>query len=264
MRMLLSLAVAALVLGGCRSTPQAASAEASAAAADERLARLVEAYFEELLVLNPVRATMIGDHRYNSTPNFFVQLGSGKGAHPFKTVKDYEDFLARVEGFLAWNESAMARLREGMEAGIVLPRVLVERTLPQLAAHVVDRPEDSLFFLPVASFPEGMPEAERARLTEAWRATIRERLVPAYRRRHDFLRDEYLPRARAAVGLSVLPGGAEWYAHLVRETTTTELTPEALHELGLREVARIHGEMDAVLPPSVWRPARGGAEGLAI
>jgi uncharacterized protein (DUF885 family) len=316
MRMLLFLGVAAFALGGCRSTSQAVAAEASTASADERLARLVEEYFEELLVLNPVRATMIGDHRYNdrfantlsdehrarrralyersleaareldpaalspeqrlthtlfmrdlerelagerfpqhllplnqfySLPSFFVQLGSGTGAHPFKVVKDYEDFLARVEGFLAWNESAMARLREGMEKGIVLPRVLVERTLPQLAAHVVDRPEDSLFFLPVASFPEGVPEAERARLTEAWRATIRERLVPAYRRLHDFLRDEYLPRARSTVGLSALPGGAEWYAHLVRETTTTELTPEALHALGLREVARIQGEMDAVL-----------------
>jgi uncharacterized protein (DUF885 family) len=316
MRMLLFLGLAALVSAGCRSSSSSVATEASAASADERLTRLVEEHFEETLVLNPVRATMIGDNRYNnrftnslsdehrarrlalyersleaarkldtaalspeqrlthtlfvqdleeeiaeerfprhllplnqfySTPNFFVQLGSGKGVHPFKTVKDYEDFLARVDGFLEWNESAIARLREGIAKGIVLPRVVVERTLPQLAAHVVDKPEDSLFFLPVANFPEGIAQADRARLTEAWRATIRDRLVPAYRRLHDFLRDEYLPRARPTVGLSALPGGAEWYAHLVRKTTTTELTPDALHELGLREVARIHAEMDAVI-----------------
>ncbi|MDY7233330.1 DUF885 domain-containing protein [Hyalangium rubrum] len=316
MRMLLFLGITALVSAGCRSSSSSVAAEASAASADERLTRLVEEHFEETLVLSPVRATMIGDNRYNdrftnnlsdehrarrralyersleaarkldpaalspeqrlthtlfvedveeeldeerfpqhllpinqfySTPNFFVQLGSGKGVHPFKTVKDYEDFLARVDGFLAWNESAIARLREGIEKGIVLPRVLVERTLPQLAAHVVDKPEDSLFFQPVKNFPEGMAEADRARLTETWRATIRDRLVPAYRRLHDFLRDEYLPRARPTVGLSALPGGSEWYAYLVRKTTTTDLTPDALHALGLREVARIHGEMDAVI-----------------
>jgi uncharacterized protein (DUF885 family) len=316
MRMLLFLGIAALVSAGCRSSAPSVAAEASASSADERLARLVEEHFEETLVLNPVRATMIGDNRYNdrfanalsdehrarhralharsleaargldpatlspeqrlthtlfvqeleqelaeerfprhlmpinqffSTPNFFVQLGSGKGVHPFKTVKDYEDFLTRVDGFLAWNESAIARLSEGLGKGIVLPRVVVERTLPQLAAHVVDKPEDSLFFQPVANFPEGIDEAQRARLTEAWRATIRDRLVPAYRRLHDFLRDEYLPRARPTVGLAALPGGAEWYAWLVRRTTTTKLTPDELHALGLREVARIHGEMDAVI-----------------
>ncbi len=315
MRTLLFFGIAALAAAGCRSTSQA-TAEVSPTSADERLTRLVEEHFEETLVLNPVRATMIGDHRYNnrfanslsdehraqrrallersleaaralepaalspeqqlthtlfvrqlerdlakerfpqhllplnqfySTPNFFVQLGSGQGAHPFNTVKDYEDFLARVEGFLEWNESAIARLREGLDKGIVLPRVLVERILPQLAAHVVDTPEDSLFFQPVARFPEGVPEAQRARLTEAWRVTLRDKLVPAYQRLHDFLRDEYLPRARSTVGLSALPGGAEWYAFLVRETTTTSLTPEELHALGLREVARIHREMDAVI-----------------
>ncbi|HEX8697637.1 MAG TPA: DUF885 domain-containing protein, partial [Myxococcaceae bacterium] len=81
----------------------------------------------------------------------------------------------------------------------------------------------------------------------AWRTTISNRLVPAYRRLHDFLRDEYLPRARPTVSLSALPGGAEWYAHLVRTTTTTDMKPDELHELGLREVKRIHAEMDAVI-----------------
>ena len=316
MRMLLSLALAALVSACCRSISPSVTPEASAALARERLTQLVEGHFEETLVLNPVRATMIGDNRYNdrftnslsdehrarrhalherslaaarqldtaalspeerltltlfvenleeeladerfpqhlvpinqfhSTPNFFVLLGSGKGVHPFKTVKDYEDFLSRVDGFLEWNESAIARLREGISKGIVLPRVLVERTLPQLAAHVVDKPEDSLFFQPVANFPEAIAQADRARLIEAWRATIQNKLVPAYRRLHDFLRDEYLPRARPTVSLSALPGGSEWYAHLVRKSTTTELTPDALHELGLREVKRIHAEMDAVI-----------------
>jgi uncharacterized protein (DUF885 family) len=99
----------------------------------------------------------------------------------------------------------------------------------------------------VADFPEGVPEAERPRLAAAYREAITTKLVPAYRALHDFLRDEYLPHARQTVGLSALPDGAAWYAHRVREMTTTDLTPEQLHALGLQEVERIHREMDALL-----------------
>ena len=186
-------------------------------------------------------------NQFSSAPSGFAQMGAGGGLHPFKTTKDYEDFLGRVDGFLAWNASAIERLREGVRTGVVLPRVVVERTLPQLAAHVVARPEDSLFWGPVAHFPETVPEADRPRLTAAYRAAIEGKLVPAYRRLHDFLRDEYLPHARSSVGLGALPGGDAWYAHLVRRFTTTGLTPEALHALGLSEVARIQGQIDALM-----------------
>jgi uncharacterized protein (DUF885 family) len=298
------------------AAPASSPAAAVSPAQEAALQELVEAYFEASLRLNPVRATIIGDNRYNhlwadslsdahraerralterslaaaraidaaqlgpqarlthtifvrrmesdlaedrfpshllplnqmrSEPNTLVQLGSGKGAQPFKTVADYEAFLQRADGFVVWVDTAIARMREGVQKGVVLPRVLVERTLPQLAAQVVPRPEESLFFGPVKDFPAAVPAAERERLMRAYREAISRRLVPAYKKLHDYMKAEYLPKARATVGLSVLPDGQAWYAHAARESTTTDTTPEQLHQLGLAEVKRIHAQMDGVL-----------------
>ena len=182
----------------------------------------------------------------------FVQLGAGTGPHPFRTVKDYDDFLARTRGFERAVDAAIASMREGAAAGVVQPRVLMERVLPQLAAHVVADPTASLFWGPVAAMPAGFPPAERERLTAAYTAAIRDRIVPAFRRLHDFVRDEYLPRTRATVGLGALPNGRAWYEHMVRTVTTTSLTPEQVHATGLAEVARIHREMEAVKRQVGW------------
>lgn len=186
-------------------------------------------------------------NQFYSMPNFFVQLGSGSSAQPFKTVDDYDNFLSRVDGFLVWMDQAQVNFREGIERGIVLPRILVERSLPQLEAHVVDDPEQSLFWRPVANMPEDIAGEDRERLTEAYRATITTKLVPAYREMHAFLRDEYLPHARDTVGLNALPGGEAWYAFLVRGSTTTDLSPAEIHEIGLAEVERIHGGIRTVM-----------------
>jgi uncharacterized protein (DUF885 family) len=182
----------------------------------------------------------------------FAQLGSGTGAHPFRTVKDYDDFLSRVRGFERSVDAAIANMREGVAAGVVQPRVLMERVLPQLAAHAVADPTASLFWGPVANMPADFPPAERARLTAEYRSAVRDRVAPAYRRLHDFVRDEYLPRTRATVGLAALPGGRAWYEHLVRTVTTTDLTPEQVHAIGLTEVARIHREMEGVMRQVGW------------
>jgi uncharacterized protein (DUF885 family) len=308
------------VLAAACATPQAAPRPAAAGAAltgdaNQQLDQLAEAYFEEVLALNPTYATSIGDDRYNHlyTAGFseeiraraeqlnesyyarlqaidrqaldeerqltydvfrrnlesslagrrfpshlqplnqffnfassFAQMGSGAGLHPFRQVKDYDDFLSRMRGFEEAADIAIANMRRGIEAGVVQPRVLMERTLPQLAAHVVDDVESSIFYQPIRNLPADFPAAERERLTAAYTAAIRERIVPAYRRLHDFIRDEYLPNARTSVGLSALPDGRAWYEHLVRTSTTTDLTPEQIHEIGLAEVARIHGEMEGV------------------
>ena len=186
-------------------------------------------------------------NQFYSMPNSFAQLGSGNGMQPFVTVQDYDNFLKRVDGFVAWVDQAIANMREGAERGYTLPRVLAERVLPQLEAQVVARPEDSLFWGPVRSMPEDFPAAERERLTAAYRAAIEQRLIPAYRRLLEFMRDEYLPASRASVGLDALPGGAHWYAYRVREMTTTDLTPAQIHAIGLQEVARIHEEMRGVM-----------------
>ncbi|HEX6177587.1 MAG TPA: DUF885 domain-containing protein [Thermoanaerobaculia bacterium] len=176
----------------------------------------------------------------------FAQMGSGTGLHPFKTVKDYDDFLSRMNGFTEAVDIAIANMRRGMAQGIVVPRALVEKFIPQLAAHVVSDPKTSIFYGPVKNFPETFSSADRARLTAAYETAIGERLVAAYRRLHDFVRDQYLPKARATSGLSALPGGREWYEYLVRVSTTTNLTADQIHDIGLAEVARIHREMEKV------------------
>ena len=186
-------------------------------------------------------------NQFYSVPNSFAQLGSGNGLHPFKTVKDYEDFLKRVNGFVAWTDQAIVNMREGIAKGYTLPKVLVERTLPQLAAQLVEKPEDSLYWGPIGNLPASFTEGERQQLTAAYRAAITTQIIPSYRRLHDFLRDEYLPKARTSVGLDALPDGKAWYEYNVRNISTTDYTPAQIHEIGLREVERIHGEMRKVM-----------------
>ncbi len=182
---------------------------------------------------------------FNFTASF-AQMGAGRGLHPFRTVKNYDDFLSRITGFANALDTAIANMRRGKSAGIVQPRVLMERVLPQLAAHVVTSPDSSIFYGPVRNMPETFSPQDRARLTAVYEVAIRDQLVPGFARLHDFIRDEYIPTARSTVGLSALPGGLAWYQHLVRASTTTDLTPDQVHEIGLSEVARIHREIDAL------------------
>lgn len=189
---------------------------------------------------------------FNFTASF-AQLGAGTGLHPFRTVDDYDDFLSRMRGFQQAVDDAIASMREGMAADVVQPRVLMERVLPQLAAHVVDDPAASTFWGPIANLPADFSAADRERLTAEYAQAIREVLVPTYRRLHDFVRDEYLPATRSTVGLSALPNGRAWYENQVRASTTTNLTPEQIHDIGLAEVARIHGEMQAVMRQVGWQ-----------
>src|SRR5688572_27883766 len=111
-------------------------------------------------------------------------------------------------------------MRIGMENGVVQPRVVMEKVMPPLAAMITDDPKKSMFYAPVTRFPEAIPAADRERLTKAYEASVRDQLVPAYRRMHDVVRDEYLPKTRDSVSLGALPNGAAWYAYLVKLQTT--------------------------------------------
>ena len=173
-------------------------------------------------------------------------LGSGDSAQPFATVQDYDNWLGRLDGFAAWMDQAIVNMREGIAKGVVQPRPVVEKLLPQLEAMIVAEPEESLFYAPLRKFPETVTESEQERLTAAYSKKISGTVVPAYARMRDFVRDEYLPKARDSVAWTALPDGAAWYAFAVREHTTTDMSPDGIHELGLSEVARILGEMDGV------------------
>ena len=186
-------------------------------------------------------------NQFNNLANQIAMLGSGTGAQPFKTVADYDAWIRRASRVPVVFDQAIANMREGMAKGIVQPKVLMEKVLPQLDQHIVAKASDSTLWGPIASFPPTFSAADKQRLTAEYTALIEKTLVPAHRKLRAFIADEYLPRCRDTIGLSALPGGPAWYAYRVRATTTTDLSPERIHQIGLSEVARIHGEMKAVM-----------------
>lgn len=186
-------------------------------------------------------------NQFYSAPNRFVQLGSGSGTQPFKTVEDYDNFLGRIDGFGSWMVQAEANMREGMNQDLTQPRILMERVVPQLESQLVSTVEESAFYQPISDMPDSFSEQDRARLTAAYSAAIETKLIPAYRSMRDFVRDEYIPAARDSHGINALAGGPQRYAYLVRRTTTTDLTAEEIHATGLAEVSRIQEEMQDVM-----------------
>lgn len=313
--------VAVLALFACAQendrSAAATSATGEAGPVDNAalLDELFEAYFEEILELNPLYATFIGDNRYNdrlanslspeyletsralerkylaallaidngdlngqdllsyeifrldretsiagerfpgellplnqtfSLANFFAVMGSGQSVQPFATVSDYENFLSRADDFIEYLDQAIINMRIGVERGVVQPRVVMEKVVPQLRAHVVDDAATSIFYGPVSNMPADFSAEDRARLTTAYTDMIENRLVPAYLRVAEFIEQEYLPATRTTVGWDALPDGEAWYAFRVEDSTTTKMSPDEIHELGLAEVARIRGEMEEV------------------
>jgi uncharacterized protein (DUF885 family) len=321
---LLPLLVGMVALTACDFAPEpptraeekpselSAPLRASNAEAAE-LYRVVETYFDQYLALNPIRATELGDHRFDDRfgdyvsmswmadslgieqesleklqaidpkrlagedlvtfqafkrqrelsiggyrypsellainsfsnwPGVFAQLGSGQGAQPFRTTRDYDVFLARMDGFVVWVDQAINNLRAGVTKGVVLPKSVVERTLPQLEAFGrLEDPQQTVFWQPLLRFPAGPSVADRRRLLQAYDEKLRTKVLPAYRRLHDYLAQEYLPKARDTLSWSSLPSGDLWYAHLVRYYTSTDMTAQDVHELGQREVARLHANL---------------------
>jgi len=299
-----------LLLGGCTALQRPATPAAE-------LERLVEAYFDEYLELNPTTATDLGDHRFDDrlelpaapayataamdlerrnrdavaaidpgqlddtgrlTREMFLFnrgmgiergryprrllpisqfdgglatelaiYGAGTGSQPFATVADYDRWLRRAAQFPQWVDQAIGAMRDGAAQGVVHPRVVMAKVVPQLDALIADDPADSIYYGPVGLMPPDWPQAERARLESAIVRLIVDDLNPAYRKLRDFIRDEYLPFCRDTVGWSALPGGAAWYASEVRRQTTSSLTPDEIHAIGLSEVARIRSEMEGVM-----------------
>jgi uncharacterized protein (DUF885 family) len=186
-------------------------------------------------------------NQFYSMTNFFVQLGSGSSAHPFKTVKNYDDFLSRADQFSINIDQIIINMKRGMNEGVTQPRILMEKLLPQIDAHIVGNVKDSNFYNPVTNMPEDFSDEDRVRLTAAYEDKINNTIIPAYKRVSNFIGDEYLGAARETVGLSAQPNGENWYAYMVRIRTTTDMSPDQIHQIGLNEVARIHEEMRGVM-----------------
>jgi len=174
------------------------------------------------------------------------QLGSGSGNQPFKTVKDYDDWLKRLSVFPAWADTAIANMRRGIDFGWVLPKSLVVKILPQLRDVVVVSDTESIFYGPVRNFPEGTSDADKQRLTAAFKDAITNIVNPSYVKLHYFFEKEYLPRSRATSGIMGVPGGLDYYNYCIRYWTTTDMHPDSIYNTGLREVARMEAEMNKV------------------
>ncbi|MCU8068872.1 DUF885 domain-containing protein [Shewanella sp. SM32] len=184
--------------------------------------------------------------QFYSTVITMVQLGSGESAQPFKTVQDYRNWEQRVDGFIKWVALAENRMNQGIESKVVLPRVLVERIIPQLDAMLTTDATQSIFYSPIQHFPESFSEQDKAELATRYQAMIAERIVPALTNLRDYFKQTYLPKSRATDGWAGLPNGKAWYQHLANSHTTTTMSVDEIHQIGLSEVARILSEMDKV------------------
>lgn len=190
---------------------------------------------------------MMPVNQMGSMVTYAVMLGSGTGAQPFKTVKDYDNWLARGNRLPVIIDTTIDNMRQGIKAGVVQPRALMVKVIPQIDAVVTDDASKSLFWGPIAKMPADFSAADKARLSAAYEDMIENRVMPSFRKLRAFINDEYLPATRESVGLDKLPDGAAWYAFNARNSTTTDMTPAQIHQLGLDEVARIHGEIRKVM-----------------
>jgi uncharacterized protein (DUF885 family) len=206
-------------------------------------------------VLRPI------DH-FNGLHQFVPDIFSGQSIAPFKTVKDYEDNLKRLDGFVVALDRVLGRMKEGVAAQVVQPRLVSERVLSQLDRHVTGGVDAMPLMMPVQKFPDGVSPADQARLKAAYTAMVGNKVLPAYTRLRDYVRDVYLPASRGndRPGLVSMPGGPELYRHLVATQTTTRMTPDEIHDLGLAEVARIQGEMRKVMQDVGFRSGKDGGD----
>ena len=172
------------------------------------------------------------------------QLGSGTGNQPFKTVKDYDNWLKRLSVFPAWTDTAIYNMRKGIAAGWVLPRSLVVKILPQLRTVVVKSDTASIFYGPIKTMPDSFGAADKERLTAAYSKAIDSIVNPCYAKLADFFEKEYLPKSRATSGIGDMPGGKDYYKYCIKYWTTTDLGPDSIYNIGLVEVARIETEMN--------------------
>jgi uncharacterized protein (DUF885 family) len=166
---------------------------------------------------------------------------------PFDTVKDYENYISRLDGLRSYFDEAIGLMRLGLQTGLVPPRITLEGVDKSLEAQAVKDPSESMFFQPFKQIPASFSGADRDHLTASARETVSRSIVPAYETLLMFVREEYLPAARESIAASDLPDGPEFYRSRIRYFTTLDLAPEAIHAIGQDEVRRIRAEMDEVI-----------------
>ncbi len=277
------------------------------------LAKIVDQYYEDQLILNPISATSNGDNRYNDlltidftdahrakvkqllkkysndlsqldrnslSPNdqitfdlfkreldlglegltyqdnltplnqfygfhlTFAQLGSGSVIQPFATVKDYDNWLKRMNIGANYLDSCVVYFKKGLSKNYVLPKALVSKIIPQLKSFDVKNIEESTFYGPLKQFPASFSAQDKSRLTSAYTQAIQSKVLPAYKRLASFMENEYLPKARLSSGIGATENGSNYYQYLIKVLTTTEKPADEIYQTGLSEVKRIRTEME--------------------
>ena len=164
----------------------------------------------------------------------------------FETVKDYDDYVARLKQVPRVFAEITANMRKGMASGLIPPRILLVQVASQAGNIAGQKAEDTPFAIPTTQFPASIPAADKTRLTAAVVSAIRDSVLPAYAKFTAFVRDEYAPKGRVAIGTSALPSGKQRYAFDIRRMTTLDMGFEAIHAIGLKEVARIEAEQTVI------------------
>lgn len=186
--------------------------------------------------------------QFGGLPLDFPLLGSGEGNQPFKTEKDYSDWLKRANKFPEWMDSAIENFKDGIANQYVLPKKLVVKMIPQMKADEIITPDlaKNIFYGPIKKFPKNFTDAQKEKFTKEFQELIKTKIIPSYTKMGDFLEKEYLPKARTTDGINALPKGNEIYSYYAKSWTTTNKTPEEINKIGLEQVAMLRAEMEKV------------------
>lgn len=185
-------------------------------------------------------------NQFWSLPLLVGQMASGASLQPFKTAKDYDNWLSRLDAYVVWCDSAIVNMKKGMAEGYVIPKTLAQKVIPQMADLDHGPAESHLFYGPVTLMPDSLSPEDKTRITNAYKEMISNKIIPTYKKMHDFIKNEYLPACRESSGIADVPEGKKYYSHLIRYYTTTDKPADEIFNLGKQEVERITKEMEAV------------------
>lgn len=191
-------------------------------------------------------ANLMPMHQFWGTHLTMGQYASAESAQPFKTEKDYQNFLKRMDAYTVWLDSAMVYMKKGIKEKVVIPRVLAEKIVPQFQDLLTPKVEDHLFYSSCKKFPAEFSPIQKENLSKAYAELITNKLNPQFEKFIAFMKSEYIPACRTTSGIGSIKGGNDLYKVYVKQWTTTVKTPEEIHEIGLKEVARIKAEMEKV------------------
>jgi len=206
---------------------------------------ILENDLKTALLLEKFHAEYIPITQFWNAPSFIAMLGSGTSAQPFKTVKDYDNWLKRCKAYSYWTNVAISNMRKGIKSGYVLPKSLVIKIIPQIRT-LAKNEDNSTFYEPIKNFPKDFSESDKSRLTKAFKETIPNNIFASNQKLEVFFQNEYLPKARSTSGINALPNGTEMYKDYIFANTTTRKDPKEVYQLGLSEVARITTEMEKI------------------